>query len=50
MVSAYSKPGSRRCTCMSMNPGVDDQAGSIEFFRARDVQLFADARDLSIFD
>ena len=45
-VSLCSWPGSRRCTCMSMKPGTDDQTRrNLDDRRAVDGKIAADARD-----
>ena len=52
IVSLYSKPGSRRCTCMSMRPGTTSlPAASMTCAPfGRDGTRFAELRDLAVGD
>ena len=51
MVSACSKPGSRRCTCMSMKPGATIMPRGVEHLGAPATTRFgADAGDAAVHD
>ena len=50
MVSAYSKPGSRRWTCMSMKPGATMRPDGVEFGGAGGIEVLADGGDAAVFD
>ena len=50
MVSACSKPGSRRWTCMSMKPGATTRPVGVEGDGAGGVKVVADADDQAVLD
>ena len=50
IVSSSSRPGSRRWTCMSIQPGVDDQAGRVDGPVGGAAGLRADAEDAIVLD
>ena len=50
MVSAYSKPGSRRWTCMSMKPGATIRPVASNLVSAGGVEVLADGGESAVFD
>ena len=50
MVSLYSKPGSRRWTCMSTNPGTATSPPGLQNFRALTGDGPTDGSDLPVLD